>query len=249
MEHPYKELFHKYLGEFCWNPAEFYDKAIKLLSKRGGLKKKKPSVSDSNMKLGEGVFSFSTMPVVTCNDCGHCARKHLCYDLRGCQRLKFMCEARLRNTWIMRNDPDQVVSSIVKAASNSQIFRLFVGGDVENLFQAKVLMTAMTANREVRWCRFWAYTKRYDVWNQVSKSDLPKNFSLLYSWDGNLDMDNPHGRRVAYIVKPGDKRENCPAQKTNNKVTCSQCRKCICGRGDIYFKLHGKKAEEGVTLC
>ena len=207
------------------------------------------SISKGNIKLGY-IPSFSTVPSDeilhtadgrpltdvkgTCGGvCGEC--KHDCYAVRmarGLFRGKCM-PAWIKNTIILRNNPQRVVDDIVafciRKRSVQDVFRINTSGEVENICQW--LMWFEIAERCPQ-TRFYLYTKNTDglCWAVVGNDrKIPENLTVNVSqW--NNTVKNPLGLQE-FVYDDGtepevDKLPHCPAVSKEGRETGVQCRQC-----------------------
>lgn len=149
-------------------------------------------------------------------------------------------------------------------AKGGRDLRLHVGGEVSCSAGARALAGAARRWRERGGGRVWTFTHR---WRTIPRAAWGDSISVLASCEKYEDLE--HATRRGYaasIVVPefpsgsrlfsmaGKPIRPCPAEATDGKVTCAQCRICLddqrqLARGEVVgFHAHGADLEDAKAV-
>ena len=191
-------------------------------------------ISNGNKKIKCNIFDLPS--VKTCRSCLSCHK--YCYAQKAerlypavlpCRNRNF--EASKRNSFVF-----EVVNLLSKKKNN--IVRIHSSGDFYSIDYIKKWYDIMKSLPDFR---FYAYTKRDDLFSKQLLKNKPSNFTLIYSVDGIQDkavQNIPNGYDKIAIVT--DKKTNCKAQ-IDTKVKCGvDCFNCIDKKKNniIIFRKH-----------
>jgi len=123
----------------------------------------------------------SSTGLKTCPNAGACAKG--CYALAGAYRFSNVAQAFERRLAATQDDAfvDQMLADIDK--QRAERIRIHDSGDFYNEEYLDRWLRIMRARPKVE---FYAYTKMVSLFKKRSK-DLPKNFTLIYSFGGTED--------------------------------------------------------------
>jgi hypothetical protein len=138
-------------------------------------------------KSAKRTFNFgipayqSSTGLKTCPNAGACAKG--CYALAGAYRFSNVAQAFERRLAATQSDLfiDAMLSDIDK--QRAERIRIHDSGDFYNEEYLDRWLKIMRARPNVE---FYAYTKMISIFNR-RKADLPKNFTLIYSFGGTED--------------------------------------------------------------
>ena len=138
-------------------------------------------------KSAKRTFNFgipaylSSTGLKTCPNAGACAKG--CYALAGAYRFSNVAQAFERRLAATQSDSfiDAMLSDIDK--QRAERIRIHDSGDFYNEEYLDRWLKIMRARPHVE---FYAYTKMVSLFNR-RKNDLPKNFTLIYSFGGTED--------------------------------------------------------------
>lgn len=138
-------------------------------------------------KSAKRTFNFgipayqSATGLKTCPNAGACAKG--CYALAGAYRFSNVAQAFERRLAATQSDLfiDAMLSDIDK--QKAERIRIHDSGDFYNEEYLDRWLKIMRARPNVE---FYAYTKMISLFNR-RKADLPKNFTLIYSFGGTED--------------------------------------------------------------
>ncbi|NBU33864.1 hypothetical protein EBZ38_03465 [bacterium] len=124
---------------------------------------------------------LSSTGLKTCPNAGACAKG--CYALAGAYRFSNVAQAFERRLAATQSDSfiDAMLSDIDK--QRAERIRIHDSGDFYNEEYLDRWLKIMRARPHVE---FYAYTKMVSLFNR-RKNDLPKNFTLIYSFGGTED--------------------------------------------------------------
>ena len=188
------------------------------------------SISKGNSKMG-AIPSVSLPPVVTCKNCGTCAKK--CYARKLCRIYPSVKKAYDNNLEILKEDRNAYFTQIKAVAMLNKFFRFHVSGDI---IDTDYLDRMCKLARELKETRFLAFTKNYEDVNEYFKNHKkPANLKLIFSlpFDG-CKIDNPHNLPTAAVILKGKTPDE------NYKICGGNCTECAC-RGVGCWEL--KKGE------
>ena len=165
------------------------------------------SISKGNSKIGK-VMNVSTMPVITCLNCGVC--RNICYAMRSATQYTTAREAWCKNSALAMFARDEYFTQISAAMSRrrtNKFFRWHVAGDIPDYAYFCRMVDIAKAHPDFI---IWTYTKDYWLINRYvrehgndRKTAIPGNFSIMFSaWDG-CKMNNPFGFPVFNFVATG----------------------------------------------
>jgi hypothetical protein len=187
------------------------------------------NISTGNSKMGK-VYSFSTLPIITCEIGVPCYRD--CYA-----RKLAILRPVLRKTWEENTEAVKTVSKreIVKAITsyirtfNVQLFRWNVSGDFRLPGYWEITTEVAQKSPE---CRFMAFTKCY--W--LAQKKRPENFNLILSaWKALTPKSRNCG--IAYF---NDGTYPIPTNAKECGGDCESCQKCFFLKAGeaVVFKKH-----------
>jgi hypothetical protein len=138
-------------------------------------------------KSAKRTFNFgipayqSNTGLKTCPNAGACAKG--CYALAGAYRFSNVAQAFERRLTATQDDAfvDQMLADIDK--QRAERIRIHDSGDFYNEEYLDRWLRIMRARPQVE---FYAYTKMVSLFKKRSK-DLPKNFTVIYSFGGTED--------------------------------------------------------------
>jgi hypothetical protein len=164
-------------------------------------KLRKDGISNITMPAAKGAFvkNGKIESVITCPSAGTCLA--LCYASSGTYLFRNSMVKHSRNLQFFMDDPfefaNQLISEISKKASRKG-FRAIRWHDSGDFFSegywgmAKMVMNALPH------VQFYAYTKRVSFFK--NRTDIPSNFSPVYSYggkeDGMIDLENDRHARI-----------------------------------------------------
>lgn len=179
---------------------------------------KKVSISQGNRKMG-AIPSVSLPPIVTCKNCGSCAKK--CYAAKLCRIYKNVRDSYNRNYEILKNDRASYFAQIEAAAMLTGFFRFHVSGDIiDTDYLDRMCKTA----RKCKNTKFLAFTKNYeDVNTYFADHKKPRNLQIIFSlpFDG-AKIDNPHNMPTAAVILKGSTPD------PSYKICGGNCSECAC---------------------
>lgn len=176
-------------------------------------------ISKQNVKLGN-VLNINLPALVTCPLNANCRK--FCYANKGTYKFPVVQQRYADNLEFYKTQG--VFKSAMRLqsqlqSSNVELVRWHSSGDIPD-FDYLVMMVILAIDNPNK--RFLAYTKRYDFINTYLKDrELPKNLTVIFSYDKNLDMSNPYNLPIALI---SDELTKCKAQIYNS--TCDTCQRC-----------------------
>jgi ferredoxin len=179
---------------------------------------KKVSISQGNQKMG-AIPSVSLPPIVTCKNCGTCAKK--CYAAKLCRIYPSVKKAYDNNLAILKEDRNAYFAQIKASAMMTKYFRFHVSGDIVD---TDYLNRMCKLARELKGTQFLAFTKNYEDVNEYFKNHRkPQNLKLIFSlpFDG-CSINNPHNLPTAAVILKGNQ------PKDNYKVCGGNCSECAC---------------------
>ena len=156
-------------------------------------------VSDGNGKIGR-IKNISVAPIITCHGiCGQCAIH--CYDTKAVLQYPEVCDARARNTVLLRYHPFEFFAQALSAARRQQkgLFRWNVGGEIDGLNHLRMIVRIAEL---VPGTRFLLFTKRHYLVNSYCdsmcrRSAIPSNLKLIFSAWAGMALDNPYSFPVS----------------------------------------------------
>ena len=218
-----------------------------------------------NIKLGEGVASWSTLkgsellyiPRLekrvrgTCKDCDYCTKD--CYVNKSYHRYpKTALYGHAVNTIGLRNCPSKVFADLHRQLSSTKRFnivRINQSGDIENLQELEMWVSLALLHPNFT---FYLYTKRFNMAVEfIENNPLPANFHINFSISHEPRINeyftvasNPNVH--AFVYDDGetyiDATDHCRAYlngKLNHSITCERCKKCYRpGSKVIYCTSH-----------
>lgn len=181
------------------------------------------SFSKENSKMGP-IYSVSLMPIITCVPGCKCSKE--CYAFRLTKYRKTVRDAWLRNTRILKGNPESFWRQTEGMIMMSRYFRFHVGGDIPDKDYLDNMFAVAKRNPH---CKILCFTKRYELVNERMKQmDKPENLQLiLSSWRG-MEMENPYNLPEAHVLyKDGFTMAKPDAFKCNGN--CFACAKAETG--------------------
>lgn len=188
------------------------------------------TISKGNSKMG-AIPSVSLPPIVTCKNCGTCAKK--CYAAKLCRLYPSVKASYDKNLRILKEDRNAYFTQIKASAMMTKFFRFHVSGDI---IDSDYLDRMCKLARELKGTQFLAFTKNYEDVNEYFKNHRkPANLKLIFSlpFDG-CNINNPHNLPTAAVILKGRQ------PKDNYKICGGNCAECAC-RGVGCWEL--KKGE------
>lgn len=218
-----------------------------------------------NIKLGEGVASWSTLkgsdllyiPRLekrvrgTCKDCDYCTKD--CYVNKSYRRYpKTALYGHAVNTIGLRTCPSKVFQDLdhqLSVTKRFNVVRINQSGEIENLQELEMWVSLALLHPSFT---FYLYTKRFNLAVEfIENNPLPKNFHINFSiWHEHgvnayfkvANYPNVH----AFVYDDGetyiDATDHCRAYvngKLNHNITCEKCKKCYRpGVKVIYCRSH-----------
>lgn len=176
------------------------------------------SISKGNAKMG-AIPSVSLPPIVTCKNCGTCAKK--CYAMKLCRIYPSVKKAYNNNLEILKEDRNAYFQQIKASAMMTKYFRFHVSGDI---IDTDYLDRMCKLARELKGTQFLAFTKNYEDVNAYFENHRkPQNLKLIFSlpFDG-CNINNPHNLPTAAVILKGNQ------PKDNYKVCGGNCTECAC---------------------
>jgi hypothetical protein len=174
-------------------------------------------------KTGD-IMNVSTVPARCCPKGVPCASGG-CYALKAYRRYPDRHQGWVRNDVVAKSNPDSYFSQIAARMSRikPRFFRWHVAGDILSADYLRGMCKIAQDNPKTL---FLAFTKAYSIVNQYEGSgqEIPSNLTVIFSaWPG-LELDNPHGHRVAWLQDGTETRipENC-LWCPGNCETCGMC--------------------------
>lgn len=191
-------------------------------------------ISNGNAKLKCNIFDIPA--IKTCKSCMECHK--YCYARKAEKIYPAVLPCRQRNLDATKqsNFKTEMISLLGKKRSN--IVRLHSSGDFYSNDYIKNWFTIMESLPDKK---FYAYTKRDDLFTAKILSKKPSNLTLIFSLDGIQQKTTskvPKGFDKVALVSAT--KSNCPAQ-LDKKVKCGvDCLKCIDKKSAkiIIFKKH-----------
>jgi len=192
-------------------------------------------ISNGNSKLKCNIFDLPCIktckPNLTCHK--YCyAKKSLRYPAVG------PCRERNLKATKLKSFVKDMIQALSKKRNN--IVRIHSSGDFYSVGYIKKWFEIMRSMPDKK---FYAYTKRDDLFTKKMLLDKPDNFTLIFSFDGIKDSDDIETLKIHKFDKIAvvhKTKSNCPAQ-LDSKIKCGvECIKCIDKKGDkvIIFKKH-----------
>lgn len=219
---------------------------------------------NGNIKIGQSMWSWNKLAgsgiIAGCKGtCGkHCAgcynaedpRHSSCYvfksyNIYGWDKSSVV-KGHIRNTNIMRNDPDKAFEEIrlqlQRAREKPSAVRIHASGEIETAEELKGWIETARMFQDIP---FYIYTKAYEILNMVLSEVelLPDNFFINISvWhEEGVEIYNKWkhlGTVRAFVYDDGydygDRLEyncHCPAYDKNGKLshdlTCDKCKICF----------------------
>lgn len=181
-------------------------------------------ISESNKKMGE-VGSFSTLPIVTCDKNAPCFKE--CYAKRMCTFRKSVHDAWEVNTEMVRDERwadimDDVIDYV--RFRHAKMFRWFVGGDI---WKKDMFETMFMIADECPECEFMAFTKCYDIIEEYTDIELPKNLHIVLSaWNGFQPSEDLKKRFPVCYYDDGSMAESIPKDAKTCLGGCESCQEC-----------------------
>lgn len=223
-------------------------------------------VKNGNIKIGQTMWSWNKLAgdgiIAGCQGtCGkHCSgcynaqnpKKSPCYVFKSYVTYGWenstVVQGHVRNTNIMRNDPDAAFNDIQlqlkRAKKKPSAVRIHAAGELETAYELRKWIETASMFPEIP---FYVYTKAYEVLDEVLSAidthDVPNNFFVNVSiWhESGVDSYNKwkHLDCIRAFVYDdgydyGDRLNancHCPAYDKNGKLhhdlTCDKCKICF----------------------
>lgn len=180
------------------------------------------SISYGNSKMGH-IPSVSLPPIITCKNCGSCAKK--CYANKLCRIYPSVRNAYNKNLDILKKNRKAYFTQVKAVAMLSGFFRWHVSGDIIDI---DYLDNMCKLARQCKNTKFLAFTKNYeDINNYFMTHKKPSNLQILFSipFDG-ARIENPHNLPKAAVILKGQEPEKSYKICGGN---CSECANCGIG--------------------
>ena len=223
----------------------------------------KISLAKGNSKLGQGMYTFNTLPgdkplstkdkgqltnvYGTCGGCCDGCEK-FCYAVRDARRFHNTCIPSIgKNTVIMQNNLEdgfkQLSQEIV--AKKVKVLRWHSSGEI---ISYDYLLKMVELAKEFPDVKCYVYTKRFAWVEQYLKEYgmFPDNFVCNISeWKDNTKGYNLAGlNRFVYDDGSDEstkKMVHCPAVKKDGgrtSVTCDKCKRCFSGNKGLVTAVY-----------
>lgn len=207
-----------------------------------------------NSKLGRDVWTFSLPPIKTCPGRGECEK--FCYAVSMTARYSSVEQSWQHALEATKSDgwEEKVIEQIVK--KQIKTVRVHVGGDFYSVAYIRSWTQIARALPDVR---FFAYTRSWCVSRlekDLNSLRTEPNVSLYASvepqeWDDariqawnkasvieGFEKDKSHPGIVCPEAMWRHKTDSTRKAVPVGAVSCSSCRYCIVGKGNIQFPLH-----------
>jgi hypothetical protein len=207
---------------------------------------KKIHISNGNSKCGFANFGFpavKTCPGACAANCD-CAKLGFCYAWLNELQYPQVLEAHQENLDLYREDPDGFFDQLDKATRWERVVRPTESGDFPDKEFAKRLYEFAEARQNIE---FFTFTKNWVLWDFVEELPFWKlpNFHLRLSEWGPLTV--PAEIRKYYKVAKAIPIYDLEATEANGYKhcggNCENCQMCLSDEYDVYFIIHGSKAQ------
>jgi len=180
-----------------------------------------PYVSNGNSKVKALIFNLPSGK--TCRPNLACHK--YCYAKKAERQYPQVMPCRERNLEISKQpDFPKLMLQVINQRRNNKYFRIHESGD---FYSEEYILKWYTIAKLLPKTRFYAYTKRIDLFTEEILAMKPENLTLINSLDGvrkKTNYSTPKG--FDKIAVTHESKTNCPAISGN--VTCmSECRKCL----------------------
>lgn len=182
------------------------------------------SISRGNIKVKSHIWNIPAGK--TCKQCLECQK--YCYAKKAEIQYPAVLPSRTRN--LKFSNTDKFVDAITEYVTAKKLptFRIHESGDFYNESYITKWYAIIKACPKTK---FYAYTKRDDLFTDDLLANKPKNLTLIFSIDGIVDdnyiADESILAKYDKIAVVTNKATNCPAQK-NKEIKCMlECKKCI----------------------
>lgn len=198
-------------------------------------------LSNGNRKVKATIFNLPA--IKTCKKCLDCHK--YCYARKAEKLYPKVLPCRERNYQESLKDSfvDKMISLLER--KKGKLVRIHESGDFYSL---EYIQKWFTVIRSFPDKKFYAYTKRNDLFTTEILANKPENLTLIYSIDGirkskivcNDDwVYNINCEGFDKIAIVHETFTNCPAIKDKSIMCGKDCTKCIDGKEKcIIFKKH-----------
>lgn len=192
-------------------------------------------ISKGNKKVKANIFNLPT--IITCGKNLKCHK--FCYARKAERLYPQVLPCRMNN---LKESKDKLfITNMINELSNrkNKIVRIHESGE---FYSKDYIQKWFTVCNKLPKHKFYAYTKRADLFTKEILKNKPNNLTLIYSYDGlqstNSKFKIPNGFDKASVVH--ETKNNCPANVKDSKVVCMvDCKKCLSKRKSvIIFKKH-----------
>lgn len=198
-------------------------------------------LSNGNRKVKATIFNLPA--IKTCKKCLDCHK--YCYARKAEKLYKEVLPCRERNFEATKQEGFVVNMVVALSRKRSNIVRIHESGD---FYSEKYIRDWFTIIGWFPGKRFYAYTKRNDLFTAEILKDKPENLTLILSIDGVFffDIEKIKYERIFPMYNGFNKIAivhetftNCPAIKDKSVMCGKDCTKCIDGKEKcIIFKKH-----------
>ena len=195
------------------------------------------TISRGNRKLG-AIMNVSTEPIKCCPTGIPCAQGG-CYALRSIRLYPQTRKAWAKNGRIAKTNPRSYFSQIAKIVADRKTlyFRWHVAGDILSIHYLHQMCRIAAQNPRTR---FLAFTKAFHIVNEYeNRRALPRNLAVIFSGWPKINIDNPHGHRIAWMQDGTEDR--VPKNAIACPGSCEHCGTCFQLprlRRDVVFQKH-----------
>jgi Gene product 88 len=198
---------------------------------------KRVTISRGNRKLG-AILNVSTEPVQCCPKGIPCA-KGGCYALKSLRLYPQTRKAWAKNARLARTNPRSYFSQIANSIADRrpQYFRWHVAGDMLNVDYLRQMCRIAEHHPGTQ---YLAFTKAFHIVNAYENTRaLPRNLAVIFSGWPRMEINNPHGHRIAWMQDGTEAR--VPEDAVECPGSCESCRICFRLpklRRDVVFQKH-----------
>ena len=195
------------------------------------------TISQGNRKMHD-IKSFSTIPVICCENCQHCSKK--CYALKMCKLYKNVKKSYYRNTWLLILENEKVYNTLNNCLKNENVFRFNVAGDIFSLNYLKLIDKLAKNNNH---CKILVFTKNYDLVNWFyTFNHKPDNLKLIFSdWTTEQGEKQIINNFLNFPVSDIIPKNTIHTFNENEKLCTGNCFNCFCNCSGCFDLKNGEK--------